>query len=296
MIRYPSSIIFFFVISYRVYAALWTDHPVVTWVLLEIRLISLIPFLPILGGVRYFIVQRVGSILFFRSVISTESLLLPWVGIGLKLGSAPLHWWVPTLFRKVRWPNIILISSVIKVVPLAILDIGLYDYYTIIGLVLLNTIVGAYGGIRQVTLKKLIAYSGINHLGWILASIIVSSSIWAYYLLFYTLNIILLARIVKYKDLSVYFILLSLGGIPPLIGFFPKLVILKGVIIFAPFLAIFILLRTALALFYYIMLLLGGTLGGKSWGNTYLVAFLRFIPSSVIPMLYIINGFSVIAF
>lgn len=72
MIRYPSYILFIVVIVIRIVSALWTDHPIITWVFMEVSLVALLPFISSSSGVRYFVVQAVRSIIFFLGVLVVD--------------------------------------------------------------------------------------------------------------------------------------------------------------------------------------------------------------------------------
>lgn len=110
-------------------------------------------------------------------------------------------------------------------------------------------IVGAIGGLYQTRLKKLLAYSRITHIGWLIVTLLLSTSIWIIYITPYFFNIAFL--LLKFRDtLGTYIILLSLAGLPPLLGFFPKVLILKYLTT-SLFPIIPLLIRAIVALVYY---------------------------------------------
>ena len=80
------------------------------------------------------------------------------------------------IYQEIRWPIIFMLSIIIKVVPLSIIDIGGRVESILYALVIARLIVGAVGGLRQTSLKKLLAYSGINHIGWLMRTLLVSST------------------------------------------------------------------------------------------------------------------------
>lgn len=110
---------------------------------------------------------------------------------------------------------------------------------TLIFLVGLSTLVGRVGGLNQRSLRKLMAFSSINHLGWLLvASYFGSKFIFIYFLIYMVTNaglvlglsaggIYYLSQVYYYrgshvKSLVVLINWLSFGGLPPFIGFFAK--------------------------------------------------------------------------
>lgn len=106
-------------------------------------------------------------------------------------------------------------------------------------------IFGSLGGINQTSLRKLIAFSSVNHLGWIMSRIINREIIWFTYFLFYCfLNFSIIYLFNNFKlfninqtfktfysnkfiRISLFILLLSLGGLPPFLGFIPKWIIIE---------------------------------------------------------------------
>ena len=144
-------------------------------------------------------------------------------------------------------------------------------------------LIGSLGALRQTDLKRLMAYSTINHIGFILMGLIPGSedgitSICIYLIFYITMNLGIFlfilnmqrdqVSVTSIKDLSglyrsqpltagcVSIILFSMAGIPPMAGFIGKLIILNIVIdnnLF--FLAVIAVLTSVIAAFYYIRLI-----------------------------------------
>lgn len=128
-------------------------------------------------------------------------------------------------------------------------------------------------GLNQTRLRKILAYSSINHIGWIIASIIFIQTIWTYYFLIYsfiTTNIVLIFKFLNRfyikqlfstlnynNNLKIFFILnfLSLGGLPPFIGFIPKWITIQALVQNNSItLALIIIVITLITLYFYIRL------------------------------------------
>lgn len=108
---------------------------------------------------------------------------------------------------------------------------------------ILSALAGAVGGLNQTLLRKILAYSSINHMGWILAAVSLRIDLWLTYILVYATissSIVLvlntnqifhfkqIASIPQTKTKVLSFIaLFSLGGLPPFLGFVPKLLIIR---------------------------------------------------------------------
>nr|ABR23088.1 NADH dehydrogenase subunit B [Hanguana malayana] len=181
------------------------------------------------------------------------------VGIGFKLSPAPFHQWTPDVYEGSPTPVVAFLSVTSKVAASAsatrIFDIPFYfssnEWHLLLEiLAILSMILGNLIAITQTSMKRMLAYSSIGQIGYVIIGIIVGDSNDGYasmitYMLFYiSMNLGTFARIVLFglrtgtdnirdyaglytKDpflaLSLALCLLSLGGIPPLAGFFGKL-------------------------------------------------------------------------
>nr|YP_009745539.1 NADH-plastoquinone oxidoreductase subunit 2 [Tribulus terrestris]YP_009745554.1 NADH-plastoquinone oxidoreductase subunit 2 [Tribulus terrestris]QIH29930.1 NADH-plastoquinone oxidoreductase subunit 2 [Tribulus terrestris]QIH29931.1 NADH-plastoquinone oxidoreductase subunit 2 [Tribulus terrestris]QSX43031.1 NADH-plastoquinone oxidoreductase subunit 2 [Tribulus terrestris]QSX43038.1 NADH-plastoquinone oxidoreductase subunit 2 [Tribulus terrestris] len=181
------------------------------------------------------------------------------VGIGFKLSPAPSHQWTPDVYEGSPTPVVAFLSVTSKVAASAsatrIFDIPFYfssnEWHLLLEiLAILSMILGNFIAITQTSMKRMLAYSSIGQIGYVIIGIIVGDSNGGYasmitYMLFYiSMNLGTFACIVSFglrtgtdnirdyaglytKDpflaLSLALCLLSLGGLPPLAGFFGKL-------------------------------------------------------------------------
>jgi len=200
------------------------------------------------ASIKYFLIQAFGSILLIISTtftiikakeITIESLeSLIFFSLILKAGVPPLHFWFPEIINKLNWTQCFILFTWQKIAPL-LLIISIRLNKTI-SAATLAVILGAVGGLNQTTIKSLMAYSSISHRGWILTSAILNASIWLNYFLIYRLlsySIIFTltkAPIKKINEMHQWkenfinkamlaFNILSLGGLPPFLGFMAKL-------------------------------------------------------------------------
>nr|WOC92405.1 NADH-plastoquinone oxidoreductase subunit 2 [Utricularia volubilis]WOC92413.1 NADH-plastoquinone oxidoreductase subunit 2 [Utricularia volubilis] len=179
------------------------------------------------------------------------------VGIGFKLSPAPSHQWTPDVYEGSPTPVVAFLSVTSKVTASAtrIFDIPFYfssnEWHLLLEiLAILSMILGNIIAITQTSMKRMLAYSSIGQIGYVIIGIIVGDSNDGYasmitYMLFYiAMNLGTFACIVLFslragtdnirdyaglytKDpflaFSLALCLLSLGGLPPLAGFFGKL-------------------------------------------------------------------------
>ncbi len=235
--------------------------------------------------------------IFMSDLYSTPTMLIVGlifilVSLSLKISAAPFHMWTPDVYQGA--PSIVtaLLSTLPKVAAFGVLiRLLVYPFGEIIvdwGKILTilsisSMIIGSLGALKQTDLKRLMAYSTINHIGFILMALIPGSedgitSICIYLIFYITMNLGIFLFILNMqrdqisvtsiKDLNglyrsqpliagcIAIILFSMAGIPPMAGFIGKLIILNIIIdnnLF--FLAIIAVLTSVVAAFYYIRLI-----------------------------------------
>nr|UDZ59683.1 NADH-plastoquinone oxidoreductase subunit 2 [Sagittaria montevidensis] len=214
------------------------------------------------------------------------------VGIGFKLSPAPFHQWTPDVYEGSPTPVVAFLSVTSKVAASAlatrIFDIPFYfssnEWHLLLEiLAILSMILGNLIAITQTSMKRMLAYSSIGQIGYVIIGIIVGDSNDGYasmitYMLFYiSMNLGTFACIVLFglrtgtdnirdyaglytKDpflaLSLALCLLSLGGLPPLAGFFGKLYLFWcGWQAGLYFLVSIGLLTSVLSIYYYLKII-----------------------------------------
>lgn len=225
------------------------------WIGLEINLISFIPIIINLdnnkksreAAIKYFLIQAIASALVIFSslyfyllnshTLSRTSNILITLALCIKLGIAPFHFWFPEVLEGLNWVNSLLLLTWQKISPLVILSLFFYAN-TLLALALTSALVGAISGINQTSIRKILAFSSISHLGWIGRIIFFNSSLWMDYFFiycftrfilcfsFWLLNLSYFSQLTLLQNIDQKFIvfinMLSLGGLPPLLGFLPK--------------------------------------------------------------------------
>nr|YP_010693407.1 NADH dehydrogenase subunit 2 [Gonopsis coccinea]WCB99289.1 NADH dehydrogenase subunit 2 [Gonopsis coccinea] len=224
------------------------------WIGLEINLMS---FIPILlkesnksnseAAMIYFLIQSMSSTtmmmmmminmcnyLISPKIINTTML----VCLLIKVGAAPFHMWMPEIMSKMSWKKCIILMTWQKLAPLMMMS-NMNNNNVIINLSIIScVIVGSMGGINQMSMRKMMGYSSINHLGWMMA-INKSMNKWMIYFIIYSMmNMIICLNFMnnkvyfmnqmnemnmnKTEKINLFLMMMSMGGMPPLIGFLPK--------------------------------------------------------------------------
>nr|YP_010994996.1 NADH dehydrogenase subunit 2 [Molipteryx fuliginosa]WOZ14004.1 NADH dehydrogenase subunit 2 [Molipteryx fuliginosa] len=260
------------------------------WMGLEMNLMSFIPLISKKKNKKssqammmYFLTQSIGSITLLFSILMNSIMfmypslsndpiiMMTMASIMIKVGAAPFHLWLPEMMTKLNWPECMLLMTWQKVAPLTVLsNMALNNWFLYIS-VFASTMVGGLAGLNQTSLRKLLAYSSISHLGWMMMFMTVSTS-WYKYLIIYSLLIIMICTLMKKnvffinqlmvssvsltEKMTYTILILSLGGLPPLLGFLPKWMVMQSLINSnLYFLMIIMMLLSLLTLFYYLRMM-----------------------------------------
>nr|YP_006576242.1 NADH dehydrogenase subunit 2 [Sphaerotheriidae sp. HYS-2012]AFH54824.1 NADH dehydrogenase subunit 2 [Sphaerotheriidae sp. HYS-2012] len=267
------------------------------WLGLEMNLIAFIPMIfdnnqiSSEASFKYFLIQVAGSIVFiissiimsmnfnFISLINSKNImmLIILMTLLLKMGASPFHFWFPNLIDGLSWINSLLLMTWQKLAPLSLLSFIIFNFKILMILSVWPSLVsGALGGFNQTSLKKILTYSSIAHMGWMIASIYFSVKLFMIYFFLYCmlLFILLLSFLLmnvssltqlfmndSLSSLSYWLLminLLSLGGLPPFLGFFPKWLVFTLMVKFSIFTSITMIISSLVILFFYLRLAIQG--------------------------------------
>ena len=226
------------------------------------------------------------------TTISEIGLSLVLISLFFKVSAAPFHIWTPDVYEGSPTISTLFFASLPKFASLIFL-FRVYQELNISGIQSLNYIfqivcaisllVGVYGAITQKVIKRLLAFSSINHIGFMLLGIMsyqfMSEGTLFFYLIIYLITtfgifaVLLNLRTVEgefikisqlnglrftsnSKSISMLVFFFSLAGIPPFAGFFAKFFILSASITDGFFfLSIVAVLSSVIAAFYYLTII-----------------------------------------
>nr|APX39300.1 NADH dehydrogenase subunit 2 [Chaetocnema hortensis] len=263
------------------------------WIGLEINLLSVMPLFksnhssfPVEATIKYFITQALASTFILFSIIITmnSNEFTPfsnnyWLSMILnsalltKLGAAPFHAWFPEVSEGLNWFNNFILMTWQKIAPSILLMYNINTlFYSYI--IIISSLIGGIYGLNQVSLRKILSYSSINHISWMLASMLFFKMIWLNYFIIYSIinlnmvmifhyfNIFYINQMFSFMNsnklvkLIFMFNFFSLGGLPPFIGFYPKWLTLNLMISGGFYvISLILVLTTLVTLFFYIRLM-----------------------------------------
>nr|AAV67534.1 NADH dehydrogenase subunit 2 [Anolis porcatus] len=272
-------------------------HWLMAWVGLEMNTLAIIPIISTMhhprsteAATKYFLTQAAASaLILFSSMTNAWSLgswditqtltppshILLTMALAMKLGLAPMHFWLPEVIQGSTMTTAFIITTWQKLAPMSLIFLTMNNLSTTIFLLmgLLSSLIGGWGGLNQTQTRKIMAYSSIAHLGWMATISSIMTNILIMNLLIYlimTTSVFLSLIISKSKTIQnttsawtlsptltiiMLLSLLSLGGLPPLTGFVPKWLIMEELILQDfNLLAIMMAMSSLLSLFFYLRL------------------------------------------
>jgi len=230
-----------------------TSSSFLIWISLELNILG---FLPIISNhgigsfentIKYFLVQSVASIIFLSSRIITNFLPEFFLDVGalrifLKLGAAPLHGWFISILKTCSLTILFFLSTIQKILPLLVC-INLWVKHWILTLFSVITFILILVSVPGIiNINKILGISSVINLIWFLIS--TQSSYLIFFLFFriyttilYCLTTLLsnlmitrfyeLGRVSSIFKMLLVYLFMSLGGMPPFLGFLGKICILK---------------------------------------------------------------------
>nr|YP_009551311.1 NADH dehydrogenase subunit 2 [Chrysiptera biocellata]ALO81648.1 NADH dehydrogenase subunit 2 [Chrysiptera biocellata] len=279
-----------------------SSHWLLAWMGLEINTLAIIPLMAqhhhpraVEATTKYFLTQAAAAATLLFASTTNAWLTGQWdiqqmthplpvtmitLALALKVGLAPLHAWLPEVLQGLDLTTGLILSTWQKLAPFSLLlQIQALDPTMLIILGLASTLVGGWGGLNQTQLRKILAYSSIAHLGWMVLIMQFSPSLTLLALATYlvmTFSTFLVFKLNKATSINALasswakvptitaltpLLLLSLGGLPPLTGFMPKWLILQELTKQAlPLTATMAALTALLSLYFYLRLCYAMTL------------------------------------
>nr|YP_009544227.1 NADH dehydrogenase subunit 2 [Chiroteuthis picteti]AYO28819.1 NADH dehydrogenase subunit 2 [Chiroteuthis picteti] len=286
---FPSNFLFITIMIMGTIFSLSSSHWLTMWMGLELNLMGFLPLMNIKGktleaeaSMKYFIIQSmsssvliISSVIMYNNTLSWYSMfdnsmvsLMLILSLILKLGGAPLHFWLPSITKQMSWSILFLTLTWQKLAPLLMLSLINTNLLTILLMAILSTIMGSLMALNQTNIQLIMTYSSISHLGWMLSMVSINSSLTLIYFINYVLisiplmnmislslgnHLFMLTQKNKMNSMIIISLILSLGGLPPLLGFMSKLIILISLIqMKMMMLTLMLFMGTLISLYFYL--------------------------------------------
>nr|YP_009922919.1 NADH dehydrogenase subunit 2 [Saurogobio xiangjiangensis]QNC66254.1 NADH dehydrogenase subunit 2 [Saurogobio xiangjiangensis] len=280
-----------------------SSHWLLAWMGLEINTLAIIPLMAqhhhpraVEAATKYFLTQATAAAMILFASTTNAWITGEWdinnmssplastmvmIALALKIGLAPMHFWMPEVLQGLDLLTGLILSTWQKLAPLALIiqTSQTLDPALLTSLGLMSTLAGGWGGLNQTQLRKILAYSSIAHMGWMiivlqyapqLTLLALGTYIFMTSAAFLTLK---MSSATKINTLAMTWsnspiltattalVLLSLGGLPPLTGFMPKWLILQELTKQnLPLTATIMALAALLSLYFYLRLCYAMTL------------------------------------
>nr|YP_003345009.1 NADH dehydrogenase subunit 2 [Moringua microchir]BAI53147.1 NADH dehydrogenase subunit 2 [Moringua microchir] len=274
-----------------------SSHWFLAWMGLEINTLAILPLMiqhhhprAVEATTKYFLIQATAAALLLFTATSNAWMSGQWtiqqlsnptitaigtLALGLKMGLAPMHFWLPEILQGLDLSTGLILSTWQKLAPMSLIYQLAQEtnQSLMITLGLTSALVGGWGGLNQTQLRKIMAYSSIAHMGWMMIVLKYAPNLTLMNLTVYI--VMTSATFTAMKTMSTTKIntlatawtktpmittmtmltLLSLGGLPPLTGFMPKWLILQEMTKQdLPLTATLMAISALLSLFFYLRL------------------------------------------
>nr|AER92677.1 NADH dehydrogenase subunit 2 [Brookesia decaryi] len=249
-----------------------SHHWLMAWSGLELNMLSILVIImqpkhprAAEASIKYFLVQVIASALMMFSGTLNAMQTGQWdisqltnkyastmfmLAMLMKIGAMPIYFWLPEVMQGTTMKTAMIIATWQKIAPITLLFATFNNtpQKLMITLGLMSTVIGGVGGINQTQLRKLMAYSSLANIGWMMVVFPLSPNIAMLNIIIYIIMSIptfLLMEKMTMKTLQdmttawttsttanimLTLMFLSLSGLPPLTGFAPKLLILNQLV------------------------------------------------------------------
>nr|YP_010835738.1 NADH dehydrogenase subunit 2 [Themus foveicollis]WFS86421.1 NADH dehydrogenase subunit 2 [Themus foveicollis] len=300
------------------------------WLGLEINLLAIIPLMYTKSNitsseasVKYFIVQTIASSIIIMNIVmiminynitsNMNIMNLNFIMMNsaflIKIGMAPFHFWFPEIIHGLSWFNSLIVLTWQKIAPMVLFMFNSTNSTFLIFIIITSAILSSVSSLNLINLKKILAFSSINHMSWMMSMMIFSKTVWMLYFLIYSFSTIILILFLNKmkimfinqlsflnnkKEMIMFFMLsfVSFMGLPPTIGFISKWLTIQ-VLIWEKwlFLTVILMILTTFMIFIYFQLMIYSILFNSN-KNNFLMKSKMFFPT--LSILNLINIFGLI--
>nr|AID18694.1 NADH dehydrogenase subunit 2 [Rhipicephalus microplus]AIK20581.1 NADH dehydrogenase subunit 2 [Rhipicephalus simus] len=270
-------------ITITVLISLSSNSWFIYWLMMEMNMMSFIPLMNnyklknLNAMITYFVVQAFSSSLFFLSAFQYNMMQIEFflflinISILIKLGMIPFHLWLISISEMMNFNSILILLTMQK--NHSFINCSKIYNNSLIPLFSMSTFFASFLAMKHKLMKKILIFSSISHQGWILCLLVKKLNFWIAYLMLYFIiffNIISIFN--KYKinffsdfmkkkmkleiKIKMIMLMMSLGGMPPFLGFFMKIVSIYLLMNLKLIFIFMLILSSLLNLFFYMRMII----------------------------------------
>nr|UXD79095.1 NADH dehydrogenase subunit 2 [Haemaphysalis qinghaiensis] len=260
-----------------------SNHWFIYWIMMEMNMMMFIPIMKYNklencnSMITYFITQSFSSILFFMSAsmicmnYSYFMEILINISILIKLAMIPFHFWLISISEMLDYNSFLIILTFQKIIPLFILfkmKTEIYMFVSILSLMLSSIMI-----FNLKMFKKILIFTSISHLNWMIILMFISSNFWISYMIGYFLMINSMLSFLKKnkimslnglisnkfsinEKISIIISMMSLGGMPPFLGFVIKFISIMLIIKYSIIVMMILILSSLINIYIYIRMII----------------------------------------
>nr|UXX50289.1 NADH dehydrogenase subunit 2 [Haemaphysalis yeni] len=252
------------------------------WIMMEMNMMMFIPILKknkmenCNSMITYFIVQSFSSIMFFMGstmmsinyYLINEMLIV--ISLMIKLAMIPFHSWLILISETLEYNSFMIILSIQKMIPLIIINNMMNKIVYMISII--SLIMSSIMIFNLKLFKKILVFSSISHLSWMIILMYSLSNFWVSYMMIYFLMIYSITKILKKTSInsihnlmsnkllnndkiSIIIYMMALGGMPPFMGFMIKFLAITIIIKYSMISMIILIVSSLINIFIYIRMI-----------------------------------------
>nr|QNV11865.1 NADH dehydrogenase subunit 2 [Vespula rufa] len=190
------------------------------WIMMEINTLMLISLMALKSKsfkatFNFFVIQSISSLMLIVLFIVMNNFysysmfnFIMAMTFMLKLGMFPFFFWPPLINKNIDWILIFIMSTSQKLIPLLMINqyISLINnklfFYLILWSILISSLISTMMNYNELNLKKILTFSSLNHLSWMILILMFDSSMFLTYFLIYSISMIFLCIILNKFDIN----------------------------------------------------------------------------------------------
>nr|YP_009708269.1 NADH dehydrogenase subunit 2 [Paracolopha morrisoni]QEV85458.1 NADH dehydrogenase subunit 2 [Paracolopha morrisoni] len=254
-----TKMLFLMILIFSTFFSISSSNWFSMWMGLELNLFSIIPIFNFKSSIysiestmKYFLIQAFTSIILLIFLIN-KSMFFFWnnniliiLPLLMKMSLMPFHLWLPSMIEGLNWFSCLLMFTWQKITPMIM--ISYLNFNKILILMFTLLLINSIYGFNQNSLRKILAMSSINNSSWMMMALLMNEKLWInYFLIYLILNSMIIFIFNQYNmnyinqlkffnmnyffKLNMLMLIFSIMGLPPMLGFLMKWMLIKNLML-----------------------------------------------------------------